>query len=71
MMFICRPIMKSMFAVMRITLFTLSPCLQFNEYDYEPVEDLYAGILEAAINIRGNPDEYEDTFAPGNSRRPP
>ena len=66
-MFIFRPMMKNVCLLMPDdSLYPFSICLQFTEYDYEPVEDdLYAGILEAAINIRDNPDEYEDTFAPG------
>ena len=57
---------ESMFAVMPDdSLYPFSIAYCFTEYDYKPEEDLYAGILEAAINIRGNPDEYEDTFAPG------
>ena len=57
---------ESMFAVMPDnSLYSFSTAYNLIEYDYQPVEDLYAGILEAAINIRGNPDEYEDTFAPG------
>lgn len=55
-----------MFAVMPDhSIYSFSTAYNLIEYDYQPVEDLYAGILEAAINIRGNPDEYEDTFAPG------
>ena len=55
-----------MFAIMPDdSLYPFSIAYCFTEYDYKPEDDLYAGILEAAINIRDNPDEYEDTFAPG------
>ena len=57
---------ECMFAIMPDdSLYPFSIAYCFTEYDYDPAEDLYAGILEAAINIRDNPDEYEDTFAPG------
>lgn len=56
----------AMFAVMPgNTLYAFYTHPSFVEYDNRPVNDLYTSILEAAINIRGNPDEYEDTFAPG------
>ena len=56
----------AMFAVMPgNTLYAFYTHPSFVEYDNRPVNDLYTSILEAAINIRDNPDEYEDTFAPG------
>ncbi len=55
-----------MFAVMpENSLYSFSTAYCFTGYDYQPAEDLYTGILEASVNIRDNPDEYEDTFAPG------
>lgn len=55
-----------MFAIMPDNvLYSFSTAYCFIGYDYQLVDDLYTGILEASVNIRDNPDEYEDTFAPG------
>lgn len=53
---------SSMFAIMPDdSLYPFYPNMGFALYDYKPVSDLYDWILEAAINIRENPEEYEDT----------
>ena len=38
---------------------------RFSDLDGQPINRIYEQILEAAENIRNNPEEYEDTFAPG------
>lgn len=53
---------ESMFAVMPGNyLYAFSMMDEFTALDGEPVEDVYLAILEAALNIRNNPDEYAST----------
>ena len=52
---------ESMFAIMPGDfLYSFSMMDEFSALDGEPPEDVYLAILEAAQNIRSNPEEYED-----------
>ena len=53
---------ESMFAIMPgDSLYSFSMMDEFTSLDGEPSENVYLAILEAAQNIRSNPEEYEDT----------